>query len=410
MRPLSVIFTHFSKQRGMTSAMLRPSVFNIPLRRFASVTQKVPSLGDSISEGTIQEYLKQVGDYVAADEPIAMVETDKVTVEIRAKNAGVITKLYVDEGETILVDGEFCDVDTEGKAPAGGAAAPPPPAAEPAKAATPPPKAEAAPASPAPPAPSAPTPAPKPAAASKSAPPSGTVSGGRGENRVKMSRMRMRIAERLKDAQNTNAMLTTFNEVDMSYFMDLRKKYGDAFLKKHGVKLGFMSAFVKGSVAALRQQPAVNAVIEGNEIIYRDYVDISVAVATPSGLVVPVLRNCEEMSYADVEKGLIDLSIKARDGKIQLEDMTGGTFTISNGGVYGSMMGTPIINPPQSAILGMHGIKNRPVCVGDKILARPMMYLALTYDHRLIDGREAVLFLRKVKEAVEEPQTVLFDL
>ena len=318
MRPLSVIFSHFSKQRGMTSAMLRPSVFSMPLRSFASVTQKVPSLGDSISEGTIQEYLKKVGEYVAADEPIAMVETDKVTVEIRAKNAGVITKLYVDEGETILVDGEFCDVDTEGKAPAGGAAASPPPAAEPAKAATPPPppKAEAAPtpAAPAKPAPAAPTPAPKPA--SKSPTPSPSVAGGRGENRVKMSRMRMRIAERLKDAQNTNAMLTTFNEVDMSYFMDLRKKYGDAFLKKHGVKLGFMSAFVKGSVAALREQPAVNAVIEGNEIIYRDYVDISVAVATPNGLVVPVLRNCEQMSYADVEKGLIDLSIKARDGKI----------------------------------------------------------------------------------------------
>ena len=243
-------------------------MFALPLRRFASVTQKVPSLGDSISEGTIQEYLKKVGDYVAADEPIAMVETDKVTVEIRAKNPGVITKLYVDEGETILVDGEFCDVDTEGKAPAGGAAAPP--KAEPAKAATPPspPKEAASPAPPAPaqPKPAAPTPAPQ--AASKSAPPA-PAAGGRGENRVKMSRMRMRIAERLKDAQNTNAMLTTFNEVDMSYFMDLRKKYGESFQKKHGVKLGFMSAFVKGSVAALKQQPVVNAVIEANEIVYR---------------------------------------------------------------------------------------------------------------------------------------------
>mmetsp|Transcript_8866 Transcript_8866/g.6622 ORF Transcript_8866/g.6622 Transcript_8866/m.6622 type:complete len:206 (+) Transcript_8866:685-1302(+) len=205
-------------------------------------------------------------------------------------------------------------------------------------------------------------------------------------------------------------MLTTFNEIDMSNFMNIRKKYQDAFEKKHGIKLGFMSAFVKAATAALQEQPVVNSVIDGTDIVYRDFVDISVAVATPTGLIVPVLRNCQDMGYADVEKELANLSKKGRDGKITLEDMAGGTFTISNGGVFGSMMGTPIINPPQSAILGMHATKLRPTVVGDKIEARPIMYVALTYDHRIIDGREAVLFLVKIKQCVEDPQQILFDL
>lgn len=225
-----------------------------------------------------------------------------------------------------------------------------------------------------------------------------------------MSRVRQTIARRLKEAQNTNAMLTTFNEIDMSAYMEMRKEVQDAFLKKHGIKLGFMSGFMKASTQALKEQPVVNAVIDDGDMVYRDFIDISTAVSTPTGLVVPVIRNCQEMGYADMEKALSDLALKGREGKLTLEDMTGGTFTITNGGVFGSMMGTPIINMPQSAILGMHATKVRPVVVGGQILARPVMYVALTYDHRIIDGREAVLFLRKIKECVEDPKQVLFDL
>lgn len=225
-----------------------------------------------------------------------------------------------------------------------------------------------------------------------------------------MSRMRHRIAERLKEAQNVNAMLTTFNEVDMSNVIATRNKYKEHFLKKHGVKLGFMSPFVRAAAFALQDQPIINAVIEGNEIVHRDYVDISVAVATPKGLVVPVLRNVETMSYADIELEINELGEKARNGTLAVEDMDGGTFTISNGGVFGSMMGTPIINPPQSAILGMHATNDRPVAINGKVEIRPMMYLALTYDHRLIDGREAVLFLKKVKSVVEDPAVMLLNI
>lgn len=225
-----------------------------------------------------------------------------------------------------------------------------------------------------------------------------------------MSRMRLRIADRLKEAQNVNAMLTTFNEVDMSNVIAMRNKYKDQFLKKHGVKLGFMSPFVHAAAYALQDQPIVNAVIEGTEIVHRDYIDISVAVATPKGLVVPVLRNVESMNYADIELGINELGVKARDGTLAVEDMDGGTFTISNGGVFGSLMGTPIINPPQSAILGMHATNDRPVAIGGKVEIRPMMYVALTYDHRLIDGREAVLFLKKIKSAVEDPTVMLVDI
>jgi 2-oxoglutarate dehydrogenase E2 component (dihydrolipoamide succinyltransferase) len=222
--------------------------------------------------------------------------------------------------------------------------------------------------------------------------------------------MRLRIADRLKDAQNTNAMLTTFNEIDMSAYINMRKDFGDAFLKRHNIKLGFMSGFVKAATLALKEQPVVNAVIDGKDMVYRDFVDISVAVATPKGLVVPVLRNCQNMEMHDVEVEMAALGAKAKQNAITLEDMTGGTFTITNGGVFGSMMGTPIINPPQSAILGMHATKMRPVVVGGKIEARPIMYVALTYDHRIIDGREAVLFLRQIKESIEDPRRIILGL
>jgi len=225
-----------------------------------------------------------------------------------------------------------------------------------------------------------------------------------------MNRMRLRIADRLKEAQNTNAMLTTFNEIDMSAYINMRKDFGDAFLKKHDIKLGFMSGFVKASTLALMEQPVVNAVIDGKDIVYRDFVDISVAVSTPKGLVVPVLRNCQDMDMHHVEHELGALAKKAKSNNITLEDMTGGSFTITNGGVFGSMMGTPIINPPQSAILGMHATKLRPVVVGDKIVARPIMYVALTYDHRIIDGREAVVFLKQVKETIEDPRRMVLGL
>jgi 2-oxoglutarate dehydrogenase E2 component (dihydrolipoamide succinyltransferase) len=225
-----------------------------------------------------------------------------------------------------------------------------------------------------------------------------------------MNRMRLRIADRLKEAQNTNAMLTTFNEIDMSAYINMRKDFGDAFLKKHGIKLGFMSGFVRAATLALQEQPVVNAVIDGKDMVYRDFVDISVAVSTPKGLVVPVLRNCQDMGMHDVEHELGALATKAKSNNITLEDMTGGSFTITNGGVFGSMMGTPIINPPQSAILGMHATKLRPVVIGDKIVARPIMYVALTYDHRIIDGREAVVFLKQVKETIEDPRRMVLGL
>jgi len=240
--------------------------------------------------------------------------------------------------------------------------------------------------------------------------PTKEISGTRSEQKVKMNRMRLRIAQRLKEAQNVNAMLTTFNEIDMSNIIEMRKTLGEAFAKKHGVKIGFMSPFVRASAYALMDQPVVNAVIDGQDVVYRDFVDISVAVATPKGLVVPVLRNVHSMSYADIEKGMAEMAAKARDGNLAVEDMDGGTFTISNGGVFGSLYGTPIINPPQSAILGMHATFERPVARNGQVVIRPMMYVALTYDHRLIDGREAVTFLKKIKTAVEDPRSMLMEL
>lgn len=361
---------------------------------------EVPAMGDSITEGAVAALTKSPGDAVAADEIIAQIETDKVTIDVRAPAAGRVDGYSVKEGDTVTV-GQVLATFVPGAAGAEAAAASP--AAAPAAAASAAPAAPAAPAPPSAPkaAPPAPTPAPTPSAAPL---------GARTESRVKMTRLRMRVSERLKSAQNTYAMLTTFNEIDMSNLMAMRAEYKDAFLEKHGVKLGFMSCFIKAAAKALRAEPAVNAIIDGDEIVYRDYFDVSVAVSAPKGLVVPVLRDVDKMSFAGVESAIASYGKKAREGTLSIDEMTGGTFTISNGGVFGSLNGTPIINPPQSAILGMHSIVKRPVVVGAEIVARPMMNVALTYDHRLVDGREAVTFLKTIKEAVEDPRRLLLDL
>jgi len=390
-----------------------------------------PAFADSISEGDIR-WEKAVGDSVTEDEVLCEIETDKTSVPVPSPAAGVIEELLVEDGSTVAPGAKLLKL----KLGAGGAPAAPKPAAaapEPVAAAAPPPPPPPAAAAAAPIPATPPPPPPKPAAPMASRPPPAPmpprpaagaapvvrlppadptteIAGTRSEHRVKMNRMRLKIASRLKEAQNTNAMLTTFNELDMSNIMQLRKENQDAFVKKHGIKMGFMSAFVKASAYALTKSPTVNAVIEGQEVIYRDFVDISVAVATPKGLVVPVLRNCQDMSYADVEKGIAALGKKAKNNDISIEDMDGGTFTISNGGVFGSLFGTPIINPPQSAILGMHGVFERPVVRNGQVVIRPMMYIALTYDHRLVDGREAVTFLRTIKSAVEDPRIMFMDL
>nr|CAH7735917.1 unnamed protein product [Callosobruchus chinensis]CAH7766574.1 unnamed protein product [Callosobruchus chinensis] len=327
------------------------------------------------------------------------IETDKTSMPVHCPAAGIIEEFLVKDGDTVKPGQDLFKLKMTGDAP------PPKPAA-----AAPAPKPEAA-APPPPPPPPPSAPAPKgdskfPANRDYTK----EITGTRTEQRVKMNRMRLKIAERLKEAQNVNAMLTTFNEIDMSNIMEFRKANLEAFQKKYGMKLSFMSAFLKASAYALQDQPVVNAVIDGQEIVYRDYVDISVAVATPKGLVVPVIRNVESMNFADIEMAMAALADKARKGKIAIEDMDGGTFTISNGGVFGSLMGTPIINPPQSSILGMHAIFERPVAIKGQVVIRPMMYVALTYDHRLIDGREAVLFLRKIKQAVEDPRAMLAGL
>lgn len=373
-------------------------------------TQVVPPMGDSITEGELKNWAKGEGEHVAVDDLVAVIETDKVAVEIRAKEAGVIQKRFAEEGSTVSVGAPLFAYAPGAEAPK---AESPKKADTPTKPETPATKTEAPKAAPPPEvkvtlaAPTTKAEAPKAAAAQH---PSTSVVGG--ERKVKVSRMRERIAQRLKDAQNTYAMLTTFQEADMFNLINMREDFKEEFQKKHGVKLGFMSAFVKASAAALKEIPAVNAVYDGanREVIYRDYVDISVAVATPRGLVVPVLRDCDHLSFADVEKRLSELSTRARKDEITLEEMAGGTFTISNGGVYGSLMGTPIINPPQSAILGMHAINKRPVVVNDQVVIRPIMYLALTYDHRMIDGKEAVTFLRHIKHSIEDPRRLLLDL
>jgi 2-oxoglutarate dehydrogenase E2 component (dihydrolipoamide succinyltransferase) len=353
------------------------------------VVVNVPGLGDSITEGTIAEWVKNEGDYAEMDEVVVKIATDKVTADVRAPVNCTITKHFAKSDENVAVNAKLFSYVPGGDAPK--KEAPKAEAVSEKKEATkaPEPKKEA-------PKPAAPKPVEKKA-----------TPGQREEKRVKMTRIRQRIASRLIESQTTYAMLTTFNEVDMSKLIELRSKYQDPFQEQHGVKLGFMSPFVKAAALALEKYPIVNAVIDGDEIVYRSYVDISVAVATPTGLVVPVLRNVEQKSFADIEKEIAEMSNKARTNSITLEDMQGGTFTISNGGVFGSLMGTPIINPPQSAILGMHATFKRPVAVNDQVVIRPMMYLALTYDHRIIDGREAVTFLKTIKELIEEPARML---
>ena len=428
---------------------------------------EVPVLGESITEGTLAQWLKQPGDAVKADEPIAELETDKVSVEVPSPVAGVLAEQLVKQGDTVAVGAPIARIDEGGSAaiapakaaadastnPAGAGETPAlrgdetAPVAEtgqddhittlspavrravleyhvdpskirgtgkdgrltkddviaaaegrsaPAEAGVQAPQAK----TPATPAPAAPAPKAKAPAAP----------GGRREERVRMSRIRQTIAKRLKDAQNTAAMLTTFNDVDMSAVMEARSRYKELFEKKHGIRLGFMAFFVKACALAAKDVPAVNGSIEGDEIVYRDYFDVSIAVSAPKGLVVPVVRNAQALSFADIEKSIADYGRRAKEGTLTVDEMTGGTFTISNGGVFGSLLSTPIINPPQSAVLGMHRIEERPVVVDGQIVARPMMYLALSYDHRLIDGREAVTFLVRVKEAIEDPTRLLIDL
>ena len=433
----------------------------------------VPTLGESITEATLGQWLKKPGDAVKADEPIASLETDKVAVEVPSPVAGRMGEQVVGEGDTVAVGALIARIE----AGDGAAAAP-----AQAQAQAPAPQlSEASPTNPAGPGESpamksdptaphaeeggedgphltlspavrrvvlehgldpskirgsgkdgrltkddvlaaaksekaAPAPAPAsaeaPAAAPAAAPfvPSSAPSGERREERVRMTRLRQTIARRLKEAQNNAALLTTFNDVDMTAVIEARGRYKDLFEKKHGIRLGFMGFFVKAACLAARDIPSVNAYIEGEEIVYHDYVDVSVAVSAPNGLVVPVIRNADRLSFADIEKTIADFGRRAKDGSLKMEEMQGGTFTISNGGVFGSLLSTPIINPPQSAVLGMHRIEERPVVKNGQIVARPMMYLALSYDHRLVDGREAVTFLVRMKEAIEDPTRLLIDL
>jgi 2-oxoglutarate dehydrogenase E2 component (dihydrolipoamide succinyltransferase) len=377
-------------------------------------TIEVPTMGDSITEGTIVDIPVAPGEYVQPDEVVLVLETDKVSVDVRATEGGALVEVLGEIDDVVEVGSNLYRIDTDADAPES-ASAPMPvteetltPSAQAPPVAEAPPAAAAAPAAAAPP----------PAAAAPKAPPPPMVEapvflGQRSERRTKMSRMRQTVATRLKGAQNTAAMLTTFQECDMGNLMEMRKKYQDAFVAKHGIKLGFMSAFVLAATAALQEVPLVNAYIddETKEIVYRDYCDISVAVASPKGLVTPILRNTELMSFADVERNIAAYVEKAKNGTLTLDDMSGGTFTISNGGVFGSLMGTPIINLPQSAVLGMHATKMRAV-VNEKgeVVARPMMYLALTYDHRLIDGREGVTFLKSIAEKVSDPSKLLLEV
>ncbi|KAG9319638.1 hypothetical protein KVV02_000123 [Mortierella alpina] len=401
------------------------SPYRTQVRCYADYVVKVPHMADSISEGSLKQWNKKVGDFVALDEEIATIETDKVDVAVNSPKSGTILELYAKEEDTVAVGADLFKLEL-GDAPAGGNAdakkdepkkeqvqKEAPTSKEHVKDESPkqqqPQKEEPKKETPA----AAPKSTPSPAAKSTS---SETLSQpnvaafSREERSVKMNRMRQTIAKRLKQSQETAASLTTFNEIDMTNLMKFRTTYKDAVLKKHDVKLGFMSAFVKATCFALKEVPAVNARIEGDSIIYNDYVDVSVAVATPKGLVTPVIRNAESLSFIQVEKSIAQYGAKARDGQIAIEDLSGGTFTISNGGVFGSMMGTPIINMPQSAILGMHAIKERPVAVNGQVEIRPMMYVALTYDHRIIDGREAVTFLVKLRDVIEDPARLLLDV
>lgn len=378
------------------------------VRTYAAETVKVPEMAESISEGTLKEFTKQVGEFINQDEEVASIETDKIDVAVNAPISGTITEFLAQPDDNVEVGQDLLRIEP-GEAPAAGAKKEEAPKEEAAPKKEEP-KEEAAPKKEEPKK-EAPKPQPKKEEpkkeAAKPATDSAPQSFSRNETPVKMNRMRLRIAERLKESQNTAASLTTFNEVDMSALLNMRKLYKDEIIKKKGIKLGFMGLFSKATTLAMKEWPAVNAAIVGENIVYRDYVDISVAVATPKGLVTPVIRNAESRDVLGIEQELVDLSTKARDGKLTLEDMTGGTFTISNGGVFGSLYGTPIINMPQCAVLGLHGVKDRPIAVDGKVEIRPMMYLALTYDHRIVDGREAVSFLRTVKELIEDPRKML---
>jgi 2-oxoglutarate dehydrogenase E2 component (dihydrolipoamide succinyltransferase) len=416
----------------------------------ALVEVKVPQLSESVAEATLLTWKKKPGDAVAMDEILIEVETDKVVLEVPAPAAGVLAEIVQADGATVAAEQLIARIDTEGKA----SAAAPAPAAAPVAAPTAAAAANkgdiampaaaklmadnslatgsvpgsgrdgrvtkgdvlgalAAP---------APAPAPAPAAAKAAvaaaapkllpavAAPVGNSLGERPEQRVPMSRLRARIAERLVQSQSTNAILTTFNEVNMAPVMDMRKKFQERFEKEHGVKLGFMSFFVKAAVAALKKYPVINASVDGNDIVYHGYFDIGIAVGSPRGLVVPVIRNADQMSFADIEKKIAEFGQKAKDGKLGIDELTGGTFSISNGGTFGSMLSTPIINPPQSAILGVHATKDRAVVENGQVVVRPINYLAMSYDHRIIDGREAVLGLVTMKEALEDPARLLFDI
>lgn len=416
--------------------LLRASPINLQqTRSYAESIVKVPEMAESITEGTLKQWSKQVGDFVEQDEEIATIETDKIDISVNAPAAGTIKEFLVNEEDTVTVGQDIVKMEP-GDGPSGGSGGkeeaksePKEPASDKQETSSQPeggkekeaPKEEkkAEPKKEEPKQESKPAPAPKqekkpekkPEPKKDDKPKQESAYGSRDERRVKMNRMRLRIAERLKQSQNTAASLTTFNLVDMSALMDMRKQYKDEILKRTGVKLGFMSAFSKASCLAIKELPAVNAAIEGPQggdtIVYKDYVDISVAVATEKGLVTPVVRNAESLDLVGIESEIAALGKKARDNKLTIEDMAGGTFTISNGGVFGSLMGTPIINTPQTAVLGLHAIKEMPVAINGKVEIRPMMYLALTYDHRLLDGREAVTFLVRVKEYIEDPRKML---
>ena len=401
---------------------------------------RVPTLGESVSEATIGKWFKKPGDSVQADEPLVELETDKVTLEVNAPASGILAEVTAKDGETVEPGALLGQISTSG-ASASSAPAEAPKKAAPAKTATPAPAAPI-PAAPMPAAPAAAklaadnnvnlanvsgsgvrgqvlkgdvlaainNPAPVAASAPIAMRVPAPVDDAAREERVKMTKLRQTIARRLKDAQNTAAMLTTFNEVDMTEVMALRNRYKDVFEKKHGAKLGFMSFFAKAVVQALKDVPAVNAEIDGQDLIYKNYYHLGIAVGTDKGLVVPVVRNADQLSLAGIEKTISDFGRRARDGQLKIDEMQGGTFTITNGGIYGSLMSTPILNAPQSGILGMHKIQDRPMVVGGKIEIRPMMYLALSYDHRIVDGKEAVTFLVRVKEALEDPARLVLDL
>ena len=389
----------------------------------AQIEVKVPQLSESVAEATLLQWHKKVGDAVARDENLVDIETDKVVLELPAPSAGVLTDIKKGDGATVVADELIAIIDTEATAgaaaPKAAATAQAPAAAAPAQAAAPATAGGAASgiAMPATAKPAASAPAALPGVNAPAALPVARtpvdlnrVLEGRSEQRVPMSRLRQRVAERLLQSQQTNAILTTFNEVNMQPVMSLRKKYQEKFEKEHGVRLGFMSFFVKAAVHALKKFPIVNASIDGNDIVYHGYFDIGVAVGSPRGLVVPVIRNADQLSFHQIEQTIADFGKRAQAGKIGIEELSGGTFSISNGGVFGSMLSTPIINPPQSAILGVHATKERPVVENGQVVIRPINYLALSYDHRIIDGREAVLFLVAIKDALEDPSRLLLDL